>query len=525
MRACARLYDWFVEHLLVYGGEDAEGNLYNDIFLYKTTDFTWTRSIPVNESPPPRRDFVYCHSTYGNGLFIAGGHNGIQDLKDFWQYDIQKAEWNQLPDLPVPVTGGAVFPAYNRFYVFDGATENILMYYLDANTWESLETVGQGPVPRKYAAMASSSMRAWLFGGEGSVLGDVWKVFKYFENDTQRDTWEKRTDMPEPMLHSAAALLPGRVVLFGGQKSAGSLSADTYIYTTPKGYAQGMVLNLRTVTAAIGEEIRVHARGFDDAKGEIPLPDPVWTVDDGGVIHPAGQECTFTATHLNHFTVSCQDQIYGFEKSVGVAVSPARGNELKEIFPEVSPPGRSGHSMVAIGNAVYLFGGQTGGSLGKSNGKPDGLILNDFWRLEEAQNRWERQLHENPIPVARNKHSAWTYDGKLYIFGGRDADWVALDDFWEFNPSTGAWREIVPNGVKPSRRWNAATRATSDGDVYMVSGISDQNVAEETWHYSHLFNQWAEKSSFSYRDSLYSTSTAIFEDKLYVFGSGNYIYN
>ena len=45
-------------------------------------------------------------------------------------------------------------------------------------------------------------------------------------------------------------------------------------------------------------------------------------------------------------------------------------------------------------------------------------------------------------PAVRASMSSCCYNDKLYIFGGQDDDNGKLDDLWEYDCTTSAWRQI-----------------------------------------------------------------------------------
>ena len=56
---------------------------------------------------------------------------------------------------------------------------------------------------------------------------------------------------------------------------------------------------------------------------------------------------------------------------------------------------------------------------------------------------WERvEPNEGPLPIPRAGHSAVMYDGKMYVFGGKDEDNEKLKDFWRFDFKTKIWKEL-----------------------------------------------------------------------------------
>ena len=67
---------------------------------------------------------------------------------------------------------------------------------------------------------------------------------------------------------------------------------------------------------------------------------------------------------------------------------------------------------------------------------------------------------ESPIPQSRAGHSAIVYDGKMYIFGGKDEDNEKLKDLWCFEFETRMWKQL------PSDDEEIVSRSGHSAQVY-----------------------------------------------------------
>jgi len=78
--------------VMLFGGEGAHQNLFNDLIVYNNTN--WENVTPVNEPPSPRRD----HEAWMQGdiMFIYGGISEGGPKDDIWSYDISDNEWNEV---------------------------------------------------------------------------------------------------------------------------------------------------------------------------------------------------------------------------------------------------------------------------------------------------------------------------------------------------------------------------------------------------------------------------------------------
>lgn len=65
---------------------------------------------PVGPAPPPRTGFVTALSGKHGWYFLAGGHDGAEDLTDVWRYDLADDAWQQV-DLPSGTLGTRLLAA------------------------------------------------------------------------------------------------------------------------------------------------------------------------------------------------------------------------------------------------------------------------------------------------------------------------------------------------------------------------------------------------------------------------------
>jgi N-acetylneuraminic acid mutarotase len=148
-------------------------------------------------------------------------------------------------------------------------------------------------------------------------------------------------------------------------------------------------------------------------------------------------------------------------------------NYFLQLNTSKSPSARAGHSTVALGEHVYLFGGFD------SNGP-----IADVWRFSfadcsrvEQRGVWERVVALGG-PQPRWGHAALTPNNgtSMYIFGGLQESWepcgkdiksysypaVSSDtSLWEFHPQDNTWRSLVvlaPAGIPSPRGGHSFVR-------------------------------------------------------------------
>ncbi|KAF9341877.1 Negative regulator of mitotic exit [Linnemannia elongata] len=127
------------------------------------------------------------------------------------------------------------------------------------------------------------------------------------------------------------------------------------------------------------------------------------------------------------------------------------------------PTPRHSHSGCSVGTTMYIFGGQL-----------DNFYLDDIAAFDMktiTQNpRWEKLEPQTESPPGRSGHCAGVHDGKIYIFGGADADYF-YNDIWCFDPRALTWTPIPASGYLPTGRHGHACTVT-DGTMYIFGGNS-----------------------------------------------------
>ena len=94
------------------------------------------------------------------------------------------------------------------------------------------------------------------------------------------------------------------------------------------------------------------------------------------------------------------------------------------------------------------------------------------------------------MPAGRSYHSITAIGNKLYMFGGHDGD-KALDELWSFDVDNEHWEYIEIKGIKPSRRLGHA--ATSHGTNLLIWGGKNGNLLyNDMFMYNVFSKKWTE---------------------------------
>ena len=141
--------------------------------------------------------------------------------------------------------------------------------------------------------------------------------------------------------------------------------------------------------------------------------------------------------------------------------------------------GRTEAVVFIIGDKAYIGGGYDGTDR-----------LNDFWEFNYTTGTW---IPKASFPgIARNSAVAFSVNGKGYVGTGYDGT-NKLKDFWEYNPSTDSWTQIANFGG--SARYGAV--AFSIGDKGYVTTGYDGNYLKDLWSYEPATNTWQQLSSLT----------------------------
>ncbi|KAG0367528.1 Negative regulator of mitotic exit [Gamsiella multidivaricata] len=127
------------------------------------------------------------------------------------------------------------------------------------------------------------------------------------------------------------------------------------------------------------------------------------------------------------------------------------------------PTPRHSHIGCSVGTTMYIFGGQV-----------DNFYLDDIAAFDMKSithnPRWEKLEPQTESPPARSGHCAGVHEGKIYVFGGADADYF-YNDIWCFDPWALTWTPIPASGYLPTGRHGHAC-TVADGIMYIFGGNS-----------------------------------------------------
>ncbi|CAF0986142.1 unnamed protein product [Rotaria magnacalcarata] len=151
------------------------------------------------------------------------------------------------------------------------------------------------------------------------------------------------------------------------------------------------------------------------------------------------------------------------------------------------PSARSSHSLTAIDNHLYLFGGEH---------DPRVPIDDDVWQFSVTDNRWKRLPVDGDVrPSSRLGHAAAAVDHKLFIFGGRTSVNMkdnTLDELYSFDVDLNAWtqyRKTSDTDEWPEKR-SYHSMVSSAHQLFVFGGCGEEGRYNNLWQYDTNNKQW-----------------------------------
>jgi N-acetylneuraminic acid mutarotase len=241
--------------------------------------------------------------------------------------------------------------------------------------------------------------------------------------------------------------------------------------------------------------------------GDIPSPRYGHSmVEIDGVYYIfGGQTVTTTAAGLRAPLGGPSDELFKFDPDT---------RQFTKLTPSGEVPGMSGHTSVAADGKMYILGGArsdgtnsnqyvydpftnawtvegaapfgarqdvaaavVNGNLYAAGGRStDGAaVYDDLWRYDVAAKEWA-QLTD--LPAATYGANLTAYNGKLYHFGGRDAEGYDHNQLNELDPAYGYWEPKITNEGPDVRAYAVGAQAGSQLWIAGGSGGSTGLAAQ-----------------------------------------------
>ncbi|XP_035218074.1 multiple epidermal growth factor-like domains protein 8, partial [Stegodyphus dumicola] len=149
------LKDVHSEHLLLFGGYSSNFGCLNDLFIYNTSSHLWME-IVTDYNPPPRH--FHASAACNNSLYIYGGLDEHDVLRDFWEFDTLNEVWIQLPEISTSAgvlsMAGSTLTTVNNdrilliggFSALYGFFEKVMEFNIEDREWYVINSTGAQPI-------------------------------------------------------------------------------------------------------------------------------------------------------------------------------------------------------------------------------------------------------------------------------------------------------------------------------------------------------------------------------------------
>jgi N-acetylneuraminic acid mutarotase len=312
----------------------------------------WGRLAPL-----PEKSEEFSFGDVNGKIYLFGGvpAAGKGPLGITQEYDPATDKWAKKKNIPIAIHHAAVAAYNGKLYLFGGQAQvepggstqvpvnNSWEYDPIADSWKALAPM---PTPRTAAAAAEVDGKIYVFGGASVHPGhklvalgpttphrslDIVEAY-----DPKTDKWETRTPAPTARNHAAIGVVNGKIYIIGG-----------------------LVGSAVVTTASNTNVVEVYDPANDS-----------WGV--AGMRMPTGRSGMGWATYKGKIYVA-GGQIYDlhvFAVMRDIEVYDPAANTWSEL--PTMPTARHGVSVAAIGNRLYVIGGQIqGGGTGGAGGNSD----------------------------------------------------------------------------------------------------------------------------------------------------------
>lgn len=134
-----------------------------------------------------------------------------------------------------------------------------------------------------------------------------------------------------------------------------------------------------------------------------------------------------------------------------------------------TPSARDFPTMACLNDYLYVFGGRSE-TYGLHDSRYE-FYDDTLFRFDIEKSHWSI-VQTQSSPIGRRSHSAFVYNGKLYIFGGYNAQLKShFNDLDCFDPEERVWRNICIKGSGPCPRRRQCCVLSGD-QVYIFGGTS-----------------------------------------------------
>ncbi len=304
------------------------------------------------------------------------------------------------------------------FLVFISTLPLWLHPLISAKPPASWQKIGTSTLPREGVTTIAIGDSLYFFGGYINQQFDVTPRAERYDIATK--SWHKLADMPFAVTHLGVAKLGDDLWLNGGLE----------------GTFPGIPLNT----------IQIYHIKEDRWSLGPALPQPAISA---GLAYVNGMLHSFGGTQADNQTNSTAHYILD---------PKAKNPSWQKLNTEVPQP-RTHSSTVVLDDQIYLIGGEFGHRIASE----DTSMLH---RFDPKTQHWQR-LADLPMDASHHDNSAFAYQNKIYVLGGKSYRQLAIDNIISYDPATNQWEQKI---TLPARLIAASARPVGDRLIAAFGG-------------------------------------------------------
>jgi cysteine-rich repeat protein len=469
------VYDSVRGKIVLFGGYN--GAVLNDLWEYDGSN--WTK-ITATSPPTARQRHAMAFDAAHGTIIVTGGWDATNtNLADTWVYDPTTTTWTQ--------SASAVSARHDANMAYDSVRQRVVLFgghlgsvtaFNDTYEWDGTSWTAKSPTTKPTGradhAMTydTNRQRIVLYAGRvsqnGSVLTDVW--------EWDGTNWAERVPKMSPDARSNAAMAydaaRGRLVMFGGEDTAGTTFSDTWEFDgkywtkmSPATVPAGRTLHTMTYDATRKQIVMFGGVHFCCT----PQLDELWTWDGTNwtQIPKAGAwpSARYGAALVSDDARGDLILYGGFDSNNTYTTTTWKwnGSVWTQLFPATTPQGMTGHGTYDAARQRIIVQGGIGAAT--------------IFTYEWTGTNWQFVSSNTPSAV----DGAFAYNparGSSLYFGGtlNNAD---IDETWEWNG--GFWNQLLPPVAPTGREASAIAYDALHGEIVMFGGVPTN---DETWAFA-----------------------------------------
>ncbi|MCP2670040.1 hypothetical protein NHF40_03765 [Maricaulaceae bacterium EIL42A08] len=230
----------------------------------------------------------FAMASLGDRIYVAGGFSadsGSEPIADVWSFDPAANLWQGEPAMPGAKSAFALLSVNDALYAVggEGGVAGMFVYDPEALEWTTVSAPER--VNRRGAAAVVVDQEIWLIGGvRARASSDAVDIY-----DVSTGVWREGPSLPEPRAGHAAAVLDGRIHVFGGRSADMQRTVRDHFQLDPAGLEWTIgpalpVARTEAAAATLGNEVWLIGGGA--GAGFFA---PFTAVDTVDVIRPTGE--------------------------------------------------------------------------------------------------------------------------------------------------------------------------------------------------------------------------------------------